>query len=387
MTMGVEKVEWDVTKLHRAPRCWAATDHTAPGVEAVFFEGEPWKGRPTRVFAWMGVPYVPEGQTCPAMILLHGGGGTAFDQWVRLWNQRGYAAICIDQCGCIPPAHGAPEGCEHPRHEHGGPAGWCDSFQHVNEPISDQWPYHAVCAALRAHTLLAAQPEVDADRIGVTGISLGGYLTGLVAGVDARLKCAVPVYGCGCLGENSTWRDEVFPGMPSADVARWLSLWDPAVYLPSSNMPFLWVTGTNDFAYPMDSLQTSYRMPINDRSLCVRVEMAHGHAAGWEPHEIDVFTDSVLRAGAPLARLSDGGSDGRRLWTSFESSRPVMRAEIVYTRATGHWADRKYNVLPAVVDEAEGCVSAEVPSLTTVCFLNVFDDRDCVVSTEHVVFE
>src|SRR5262249_55644912 len=48
----------------------------------------------------------------------------------------------------------------------------------------------------RCVSLLGRLPEVDPDRIGVTGISWGGYLTGLVAGLDDRLKAAVPVYGC-----------------------------------------------------------------------------------------------------------------------------------------------------------------------------------------------
>ena len=29
------------------------------------------------------------------MVLVHGGGGTAFKEWVEKWNARGYAAISI----------------------------------------------------------------------------------------------------------------------------------------------------------------------------------------------------------------------------------------------------------------------------------------------------
>jgi hypothetical protein len=36
------------------------------------------------------------------MVLIHGGGGTAFADWVRLWTGRGYAAIAMDLCGCVP---------------------------------------------------------------------------------------------------------------------------------------------------------------------------------------------------------------------------------------------------------------------------------------------
>ena len=47
---------------------------------------------------------------------------------------------------------------------------------------------------------------MDRRRIGITGISWGGYLTCIVAGLDDRLKVAVPVYGCGFLGDDSVWK-------------------------------------------------------------------------------------------------------------------------------------------------------------------------------------
>jgi dienelactone hydrolase len=45
-----------------------------------------------------------------------------------------------------------------------------------------------MAAALAGHSLLAAQPGVDARRIGATGISWGGVTVCILAGVDVRLK-------------------------------------------------------------------------------------------------------------------------------------------------------------------------------------------------------
>src|SRR5438270_13201300 len=70
---------------------------------------------------------------------------------------------------------------------------------------NQMWTYHAVAAVIRGCSLLAARTEVDPNRIGITGISWGGYLTCIVAGLDDRLKVAVPVYGCGFLHQNSFW--------------------------------------------------------------------------------------------------------------------------------------------------------------------------------------
>src|SRR5439155_22684356 len=113
------------------------------------------------------------------------------------------------------------------------------------------WTYHAVAAVMRGHSLLRSLPNVDPERVGVTGISWGGYLTCIVAGVDNRFKAAVPVYGCGFLHENSVWLDR-FAKMTPEQRKRWTTLWDPSVYLPAVTMPILFVNGTNDFAYPLD---------------------------------------------------------------------------------------------------------------------------------------
>ena len=53
-------------------------------MRGLYFEGLPWKGKPTRVFAWYGVPKTAAGAKVPAVVLLYGGGGTAFDEWVRI---------------------------------------------------------------------------------------------------------------------------------------------------------------------------------------------------------------------------------------------------------------------------------------------------------------
>jgi len=42
-------------------------------LKAITFQGLPFRGKPTRVFAWLGVPKVKAGEKVPAMVLIHGG--------------------------------------------------------------------------------------------------------------------------------------------------------------------------------------------------------------------------------------------------------------------------------------------------------------------------
>ena len=366
---------WDLNALTAAPKWTALERPKVEGVKAISFAGLPFHGKPTRVFAWLGVPKVKPDEKVPAMVLVHGGGGTAFEEWVRLWVERGYAAIAMDTCGQVPVGNYG----QWYRDEQGGPPGW-GGFDQINLPREDQWSYHAVADVILAHSLIRSLPEVDPERTGVTGISWGGYLTCIVAGVDRRFKLAVPVYGCGF------YRDTVFAGelkkLSSEDAERWMSFWDPSVYLGGAEMPLLWVTGSNDFAYTMNALQLSYRLPKGPRSLCIRLRMPHAHGgAGEKPEEIRIFADSILKGGAPLPAVTGSGREGTNVWATYEAKVPVVKAELNYTRDTGRWQDRKWESVPVMLNN--GRVAASLPQGTRVYYFNLFDQRDCVVSTEH----
>jgi hypothetical protein len=270
----------------------------------------------------------------------------------------------------------------HPRHENGGPPGW-GGFDQVDQPVTDQWTYHAVADAILAHSLIRSFPNVDPDRTGITGISWGGYLTCIVAGVDHRFKFAAPVYGCGFLGDNSTWLGE-FKKMGPEKAAKWLKLWDPSVYLPMATVPMLWVDGSNDFAYPMDSLQKSYRLPASPRTLCIRVRMPHGHGGpGENPKEIHAMAESLFRNGVPLARVTKSGRDGSNAWACFDSKSPIVKAELNYTTGTNTWKERLWQTVPASLDTGAGKASAELPKDVSVYYFNLVDERNLVVSSEH----
>ena len=185
---------WNLRELRAVP---AATFGTRSNfVQEIYYEGEPLAGKATRIFAYYARPATGNGPF-PAMLLVHGGGGKAFREWAEHWAQRGYVALAMDLAG------NGPGG----RLPDGGPdQDDSTKFRDFAESEANQmWTYHAVAAVIRGHSLLAAQPEVDPKRIGITGISWGGYLTCIVAGIDDRLKVAVPVYGCGFLMDNSVW--------------------------------------------------------------------------------------------------------------------------------------------------------------------------------------
>jgi dienelactone hydrolase len=366
---------WDMKALSQPPGTYPADGFASEGVTAIFYDGLPYQARPTRVFAWVGIPKVKPSQKVPGMVLVHGGGGTAFADWVRLWTARGYAAIAMDTCGAVPKgSYGKWE-----RDAGGGPPGW-GGWNQIDWPRTNQWTYHAVADAILAHSLLRSFPEVDAKHVGLTGISWGGYLTCIIAGVDKRFKFAVPVYGCGFTDEHNFAGSVKSLGPERGD--RWMRWWDPKMYLHQAGMPLLWVTGSNDFAYTPNALQKSYRLPTGPRTLCIRLRMPHGHGgAGENPKEIQVFADSLVNHGVPLPRITSQGRKGDQVWAAFKSKTPIAKAELNYTLDTGNWKDRKWVNVPA--EMKTGKITATLPQGTTVYYFNLFDDRDCVVSAEH----
>jgi len=60
---------------------------------------------------------------------------------------------------------------------------------------------------LRLTDYLQTRPDVDPQRIGMTGVSEGGIITWMVAAADDRIKVAAPIIGVTSFGESFTQSD------------------------------------------------------------------------------------------------------------------------------------------------------------------------------------
>ena len=80
-------------------------------------------------------------------------------------------------------------------------------YEDREHPKNCNW-YLLTLGCRRGLTFLEQQPEVDPQRLGIHGWSMGGNLTMYVAGTDARVKAAVPGVG----GQGWRWQPHEFPG-------------------------------------------------------------------------------------------------------------------------------------------------------------------------------
>jgi len=226
-----------------------------------------------RLAAWYGYPKYPETKSkrrLPGIVQLHGGGQRARLATVRYWVSLGYAAISInwgekdlgqdikagptelpntDWDGLAAGFLGDKDSKHHnvllP-----GPATLSDKIH----PKNSSW-YLCAYVARRALTFLAKRPEVDGDRLGVTGHSMGGRLTVLTA-IDPRCKAAVPSVG----GSGFLYED--IRGIPKS--ARHMTaearpdLYKKTIsaqaYWPHIRCPILFLGSTNDFNSPTEKV-------------------------------------------------------------------------------------------------------------------------------------
>jgi cephalosporin-C deacetylase-like acetyl esterase len=367
---------WNLAKLSEAPAFeWADQDSL---VRSLYYEGEPYMGKPTRVFAYYASPATLSGidtnDQYPAMVLVHGGGGKAFKEWAQLWAERGYAAIAMDLSGCGP---------DRKKLSDGGPD-QSDSvkFKCIDLAPENQWTYHSVANVILAHSLIRTFKEVDATRTAITGISWGGYLTCIVAGLDSRFKAAVPVYGCGFLNENSMWLKN-FAEMTTEQQTQWVQLWDPSKYVGSAQMPMFFINGTNDKAYPLDSYVKTYGLVKSNRNFRITVKMKHGHPPGWAPQEIGLFVDSYLNAGTPLPVILNPRLNDEGVTAKVECETMLDSAKLHYTTGIETLNEREWVSVPADI-VGNQIVTQDLPNDATIWFLSVTDDRGAYVSSEEI---
>lgn len=272
-------------------------------IKAITYDGFEYKGQKTKVFAYVGFPEGASAENkVPAVVLVHGGGGHAYYKWVKLWNDKGYAAIAMDTTGYFPSAVnvGETEGKD-PRGEwvYGLTPDFAEEgygnapsrvYNTTYTEVKDQWAYHGTSQVILAHNILRGDERVDVNNIGITGISWGGVGTAQVIGYDNRFSFAIPIYGTAYLA-NEMHSFSSF-GNDYVD-----ALWAPERNLSNAkDMPILWLAYNDDNNFSLPAYCDSYKHTAgyNDKNLLVMLgSWSHSHSSGWgKPHSY-IFADWI----------------------------------------------------------------------------------------------
>lgn len=235
------------------------------------------KGKRAMMAAIYGYP--KNGKNLPGLVQIHGGGQYADYRAVLTNAKRGYATISISWAGRInaPDYKVTPDivklfwdnktddpdykvttdwgeldgyhaPCRNPENNFNGVSSAPWTLDSIASPRNNPWFLSAV-GARRALTFLEQQPQVDPDKLGVYGHSMGGKLTVLAAS-DARVKAAAP--SCGGISdnenENSLYQNTIADN----------------VYLKEIACPIIFLSPSNDFHGHLKDVPTAVRLIKTD---------------------------------------------------------------------------------------------------------------------------
>ncbi len=372
---------WGKKLLTTIPKYRIISDDTA-SIKELIYESVGYGDIPkTEVFAYYATPgsihHNPSlDKQLPAIVFVHGGGGKAFREFAYLWANRGYAVIAMDLAGNGKDgkhlALGGPD--QDPRKK----------FTNIDSPLNQQWVYHAVYNVALAHSLLLSFKEIDKNKTGITGISWGGFLTCISAGLDNRYKAAAPVYGCGyyfdTVGLN--YRAALNKlSQPSAE--RWIKQYDPSNFIGQSKAKFLWITGAKDQHFNPSMFSRTYNEVLSQSIFRLIPDMPHGHYEGAKPEEIAAFMNHYLRNDPyHLPYFESINNNSNNITTTVNTIEPIIEATLCYTKdSTTKFEKRVWNTLPAHISNQT--ITAQLPEGVTLWMIDIKDAKGMIVSSKY----
>ena len=363
-----------VPKMHLAKGS-KSTDNP----KAIYFDALPYEGKNTRAYAWLGLPKKKAGKV-PGIVLVHGGGGSAFKEWVQHWNRNGFAAISIAVEGQTDrkiSKEGQKKAWE--KHQWAGPSR-VGVFGDSNKELKNQWMYHAVSQTILANSLLRSLPEVEGEQVGLMGVSWGGIISSIVLGIDQRFAFTIPVYGCGYLNEAD---NHYKPALSNNHV--YLKGWEAGHRLSLATMPVLWLSWPGDKHFPMEILRKSYDQCGSENMVSLVPNMGHGHGPAWSRPESYAFAKSVLGSGKLWCKRLESGVLKNQLFAKFKTDRELDSATLVHSTDDGYTGHRKWKETPIRLRKKDGIWLADwpLPESTTGWYINVEADGLIVSSDYH----
>ncbi len=244
-------------------------------------------------------------------------------------------------------------------------------------------------AGIRALDLLAQRPEVDAARLGVTGISGGGAASWWIAAADERVKVAAPV--CGTATLYSHVHDRTIDG--HCDCMWWVNThrWDmPDIGGLIAPRPLLIASADRDGIFTIESIREVHaRLTRLYRSLGASdhlrlVETPGGHSyhersrtaifSWFARHlqgreipgdKIGDIDDSAVRQESPetLRVFVNGPPSGNRTRTIQDDLRPRSAPPVIASRS--ELESLRKRVVAELRGKTFGAFPAKPPRLDT----------------------
>jgi dienelactone hydrolase len=310
----------------------------------------------------------------PGLLLLHGGGGSAQEDMALDWAKRGFVVLAPDL-----PGIGNSEKIKN------GSGAWKQLKYGVNhfrvdEDATSSDIFDGVLAALQSLYLLRSFPDVNPHRIGVTGVSWGGYATIMVAGLAGKdIRAAYSIYGAGNYDLGSAFQKDLAKlSKEKADI--WLQQLDARNYAPGIRAHFFEAAATNDTFFWIPAVSATLEEIHSPKNFvyapnsnhwmdipggCERTEEGVPHDNGWMSMQTVYFEYALMGKGKPFPRVMDDGATpagehAESVRFRVKGAVGATRATVYYSQTGSAWATRKW--LPVKADRRGGWYRVEIPA-------------------------
>ena len=227
-----------------------------------------------KMFAYMYEP-AAEG-TYPAILFLHGGGGTAdtLKERAKDFAAKGYVTMAID----IPALTGSVgtvtvNGVEETRSDgqYIGNDNYRFNITEKDGGAKNSNLVDAEVGVIQAFNYLASNSKTDTDKMGIMGSSWGGYSTTFVTGIlGDKVKAAYSQYGSGFYGPTSDgtkyesfWTDNGYFPKDEFAIEEWYSYLDPSAYLENITANYYMDAAAKDTFFRPKSVEATLNKAAN----------------------------------------------------------------------------------------------------------------------------
>jgi dienelactone hydrolase len=349
------------------------TETTAEGIKIHRFVFQsrmietPTGPQPSLVYAVITHPATPGKH--PALLRLHGGGGSADIPAAVGSAKLGYVCLVLDIPGV------AGDKVKNPKTT--GP--WLTRQKIGASPdASYSQLFDAVLSSIQSFYLLRSQPDVDAGRMAVAGASWGGYTATMVSSIlNKDLAASWSVFGSGNFLEGAFEKQHI-EKLPDAERAEWLKYLDPGTRAGNITKPFFIATASNDRHWSWMAVQAtlaSMKGPIN-QLYSPNTNHLIKYPGG---SEMIPFLNQYLKGGAPMPKISvtkttrmkDGTIEVE--YSVANAAKPV-NAKVYYTFPDDQpiWTERVWVQVDAVAN-AKG-YKAVIPAKGTTDMFAIITD-------------
>jgi cephalosporin-C deacetylase-like acetyl esterase len=325
----------------------------------------------------------------PGILMYHGGGGTAegLVSNLQTYAALGYVTMALDEPGIASIVNSSSYST--------GPWKSVVSGEgpklNVVGGIQNSTLYDAIIGSIEAFNLLSSQPNVNVQKMAVTGSSWGGYLTTFTAGLlGSRVKAAYSTWGCGFYETGSFWSGFIAQ-MPSHYKSDWLTYLDAGRRAKDITAPYFIDQATNDTYFWPEAVSATLNAITGTKNHVTMANLNHATLSSSATIKQLYMNYYLKGVGSPFGTINVTSSDIQldgSLKVNMNVSLPVgvslSSVKLYYSLPTLTWQTRNWIEIQATLvsgNNYQAILPVSLVNLEVNYYANIIDTRQVQTSS------